>query len=418
VAKKNPIKTILKTFYVMSLLLCLATLSQCGKRPTPEALLNNLKATYSGLQDFHEVTASEVINIYEGNRKSTCRTEMYFKKPNKMYYQTTSGAVSAVAACDGKDSYLYVSSLNECVKDRAPGSISEFYRKTAGMGLINPSHVVLETFLIDGLLPEGGVSSSSIEERCEKVGKGHVCHVVNLTFPTGEKQRLWIGTEDHFIWKNEITITGKALQNRTGSETSSAGKDEEKESRIILVSTETMEVVEANRRIDDSRFTFTVPDGVKVVSAFTSDRKVGRKVNLIGKRAPVFSFKDRSGKKRSLTDFRGRVVVLDFWDSLCKPCVEDLKKMQKIQEKLGTAGPVILGINEEKDTIQKEKFIDVHKLTFPMLDDEDGTVSRNYSVEAFPRIIIINEKGDITSDLLGAQSEETLNDELRKAGLK
>jgi len=392
----------------------------CGKKMSPLEIINKMKNTYAGLNDFHEVTTSVIVNYMDDNKESTVETEIYYKKPNKIYYDTKSGKVSGVAVSDGKDSYLYISSLNECVKEKAPASFSDFYKKTAGMGLINPSNVVLETFMIDGKLPSGGIESSVLEAREEKVGTVS-CHVISITFPTGEKQKLWIGTKDFFLWKNSITVTEEAMRSKleqTGADMKS--KDESKKnSRIILASTETMKLVEANKGLPDSRFAFKPPEGVTIVARFTRKNTGGSSdVNFKGKKAPDFSLDDLDGKKVSLTGCRGNIVILDFWDSWCKQCALDLAIMEKLHKAYGASGLVVLGVNEEEDEEQKRKYIRANSLTFKVLNDVTGEVSRAYKVEAYPRIIIIDKDGTVSADLIGLQKEETVLEELKKLGLR
>ncbi|MHC9538174.1 MAG: redoxin domain-containing protein [Vulcanimicrobiota bacterium] len=392
----------------------------CGKKMSPLEIINKMKNTYAGLNDFHEITTSVITSYMDDKKESTVETEIYYKKPNKIYYDTKSGKISGVAVSDGKDSYLYISSLNECTKDKAPASFSDFYKKTAGMGFINPSNVVLETFLIDGKLPSGGIESSKLEGSEEKVGSVP-CHVISITFPTGEKQKLWIGTRDFFIWKNSITVTEKAMRSKlqqTGLDAKPRNENE-KDSRVILVSTETMKLVEANKGLPDSRFAFKPPDDVKVVAQFTKKGTEGTSdFSLKGKKAPVFSLEDMDGKKVTLADCKGKVVILDFWDSWCKPCALDLAIMEKLHKAYGDSGLVMLSVNEEKDEAQKRKYIGANKLSFKVLNDVTGEVSRAYKVEAFPRIVIIDGDGKVSADLLGLQKEETIREELKKLGLR
>jgi len=393
----------------------------CGKKMSPLEIINRTKNTYAAMSDFHEVTTSVIVDYMDDKKESTVETELYYKKPNKIYYDTRSGKVSGMAVSDGKDSYLYISALNECIKEKAAASFSDFYKKTAGMGLINPSNVVLETFLIDGKLPSGGIESSVLENKDENVGSVP-CHVISITFPTGEKQKLWIGKKDFFIWKNSITVTEKAMRNKLQSQPGMENKakdGDEKESRAMLVSTETMKIVEANRGVPDSKFAYKPPENVKIVAKFTrKETEEALTVNYKGKTAPAFSLEDMEGKKVSLADCKGKVVILDFWDSWCKQCAQDLVIMQKLHEAYNGSGLLVLGINGESDDAQKRKYISANKLTFQSLNDVTGELSKTYGVEAFPRIVIIDREGKVAADFLGLQKEETIREELKKLGLR
>ncbi len=393
----------------------------CGRRMSPLEIINKMKNTYAGINDFHEISTSVIIDYMDDKKESTVETELFYRKPNRLYYDTKSGKISGIAASDGKDSYLYISSLNECIKEKAPASISDFYKKTAGMGLINPSNVVLETFLIDGKLPSGGIESSVLEGREENVGTVP-CHVISITFPTGEKQKLWIGVKDFLIWKNSIIITEKAMLSKLQSQPGLDKKlkdGEGKESKTILVSTETMKLVEANKGLPDSRFAFKPPENVKVVAQFTKKGTEGTSsVSFKGKKAPDFSLEDLDGKTVSLAGCKGKIVILDFWDSWCKQCAQDLAIMEKLHDMYGNSSLLVFGVNEEKDEAQKKKYISANKLTFRVLNDVTGEISKTYKVEAVPRIIIIDKNGTVSADLLGVQKEETIREELKKLGLR
>ncbi|MDQ7823767.1 MAG: TlpA disulfide reductase family protein [Candidatus Eremiobacteraeota bacterium] len=387
----------------------------CEKRRTPEELLNMVKTKYSQVADFHEVSTAEVVNNLDEGKVSTTETEMWYRKPNRILFTSNSGQVSAVAACDSKLFYLFVSSLNKCHTGAAPGSISLFYEKVGGGGLIKPSHVILETYLLDGKLPAKGIKSSEIRKKREKIGTTE-CHVIDITLPTGEKQTLWIGVHDLFIWKNMITVTKASLIGEAIVPSPSPGQ-KDPESEVLLVSTETMKVVEADKGIPDEKFAWKPPDGVEIVSEDEERGKAAR-VDLTGKKAPPFTLEDASGKKVSIASLKGKVLILDFWDSWCKSCIKDMKIMQNIQNKGKAEGIVVLGINEEADRTAREKFRALHGITFTDLYDTAGSVSKNYGVDAVPRVVIVSRDGTVAGDFLGVQDEEVITKVVQKLGVK
>lgn len=409
----------MKKKFFLIFFLPLLFISSCGRMQSPEKILNQMKNTYKEVRTFHEVTSTRIVNNLKNREESEQETELYFKRPNKFNYSSRTRMISGVAVSDGKEYFLYLSSKNECIKGAAPENISSFYQKTGGKGLVNPSNVVYETFLLDGKFPQKGIGSARLSSSLENVGD-IPCYVLDITFPTGEEQKLWISTKDYLIWKNQITITEKALDtviDQNIPQLQDEKVNREKEAKILLVLTETMKVVEVNNKIPDSKFACKPPEDAEIVSSFSQVKGEKPSESLEGKVAPLFALQDIDGKKVRLADFKGKVVILDFWDSWFKLCAADLKMMQKFHENLGKRNLIILGINEEKDIARKKSFINANRLTFTNLNDTTGEVSKAYGVDKVPRIIIINQDGIIAADYTGFQDEEKIGKVLKKLGI-
>lgn len=122
----------------------------------------------------------------------------------------------------------------------------------------------------------------------------------------------------------------------------------------------------------------------------------------IGNLAPDFVLPDIMGKQIRLLAFRGKRVILNFWSTWCKPCIEEMPDMQTFYEKNSTTGIEILAvsINRERDDTVKD-FVQKLNLTFPVLLDYDKIVSRGYKVFALPTSFLINEKGIIAKKWYG-----------------
>lgn len=107
---------------------------------------------------------------------------------------------------------------------------------------------------------------------------------------------------------------------------------------------------------------------------------------------------------------------MDFWATWCEPCKEELPLIEKFHEEYKDKGLVVLGINEEdKKTV--EEFVKKNGLTFPILLDEGGKVSKAYKVRAIPRVILINKEGKIEKDMLGysSQNENILREAIKRS---
>jgi len=107
----------------------------------------------------------------------------------------------------------------------------------------------------------------------------------------------------------------------------------------------------------------------------------------------------------NLSDFRGKVVVLNFWATWCPPCKKEMPSLQKFYEKAKDKGIVVLAITVGQDDDDVFPFINTLKPTptFPILYDKDSKVARQWSIHAMPTTIIINKKGYMTHFALGAR---------------
>jgi peroxiredoxin len=122
----------------------------------------------------------------------------------------------------------------------------------------------------------------------------------------------------------------------------------------------------------------------------------------IGNLAPDFVLPDMIGKQVKLSTFRGKNVILNFWSTWCKPCIEEMPDMQTFYNKNNMEGIEILAvsINRERDSTVSD-FVEKLNLTFPILLDYDKLVAREYKVFVLPTSFLINEKGIIAKKWYG-----------------
>lgn len=123
----------------------------------------------------------------------------------------------------------------------------------------------------------------------------------------------------------------------------------------------------------------------------------------IGSTAPDFAFTDLEGKSRRLSDYRGEVVLLDFWGAWCAPCVPEAPKLVAAYEKCPDRGFEIVGI----DTIDtREKvlgFISTHKMRWTQtMEAEKGPIQTLYRVSGFPSYFLIGPDGAIKVGVTGS----------------
>jgi peroxiredoxin len=117
------------------------------------------------------------------------------------------------------------------------------------------------------------------------------------------------------------------------------------------------------------------------------------KSDLIGKKAPEFSFPSYDGREISLNQNKGKIVVLDFWESWCGYCIAAFPEMIKLQEKYKDMGVEVIGISTE-NIAEIKKLIKYNKLNYTNVFG-DRTIITNYEISSRPTYILINKKSKI-----------------------
>lgn len=126
----------------------------------------------------------------------------------------------------------------------------------------------------------------------------------------------------------------------------------------------------------------------------------------VGKLAPDFTLADLEGKEVSLSDFRGKYVLINFWYTGCKYCdieMPDLDRLYKENEDL-----VVLAVNvmEEKEIV--EKYIKQGGYSFPVVLDEKGYVAMTYLVSGFPTSYFVDKEGILLGGVPGMMTYEQM----------
>lgn len=120
-----------------------------------------------------------------------------------------------------------------------------------------------------------------------------------------------------------------------------------------------------------------------------------------GKPLPPFTLNDLEGRKHQITDYRGKVVLVNFWGTWCPPCVREFPSMQRLKTKLADKPFTILALNVGDDTEDIRKFIKKVAIDFTILIDTDSQTSRAWRVYAYPANFILDTTGRIVYAFFG-----------------
>ncbi len=119
----------------------------------------------------------------------------------------------------------------------------------------------------------------------------------------------------------------------------------------------------------------------------------------LNRQAPDFTLSDVNGKKVSLSDFRGKIVYLDFWATWCGPCVGEIAASKRLNKKFeGNPNIAFVNISFDHEPDRWKKMVEAKKMLGTQLISEKGQesdVMKNYEVVSIPRFIIIDKNGII-----------------------
>ena len=122
--------------------------------------------------------------------------------------------------------------------------------------------------------------------------------------------------------------------------------------------------------------------------------------------APDFTLKGEDGTTYRLSDYRGQVVVLNFWATWCPPCRYEMPSLERAWQKVKGKGVMILAVDmgESEETIWE--FTGVYSVSFPIPLDRDGEITKKYPVIGLPTTFVVNPKGMVTHRTVGTREWE------------
>ena len=125
--------------------------------------------------------------------------------------------------------------------------------------------------------------------------------------------------------------------------------------------------------------------------------KVSSDAPLTGHKAPDFALKSLKGSQVSLADFKGKVVLLDFFSTWCPPCRAAVPVLQDLEAKYKDKGLEVISIDEQESQSLVRDYAKEMRYTALMLLDEDGSAGDKYKVNGLPTFVIIDQKGKVAA---------------------
>jgi peroxiredoxin len=132
--------------------------------------------------------------------------------------------------------------------------------------------------------------------------------------------------------------------------------------------------------------------------------------------APNFRLAGLDGKQHSLSEYRGHVVLVNFWATWCIPCRAEIPELEVAYREHQAQGVVFLGVDWKESAGQVAPFVEERQVTYPVLLDSDGKVYSAYQVVALPETFVIDRQGRVAVHRIGLATRDKFEEELKAAG--
>jgi thiol-disulfide isomerase/thioredoxin len=135
----------------------------------------------------------------------------------------------------------------------------------------------------------------------------------------------------------------------------------------------------------------------------------------IGSHLPDFSAKDLQGREISSAEFRGEVVLVDFWATWCEPCKREMPGYQKLLDRYGSSGFVVIGLKanmmeDAEDPLEFAKKMGVH---YPLVSATDELTQRFVNLEGLPTTLLYDRHGVLRKKVVGFEYTSVIEDDLK-----
>jgi peroxiredoxin/outer membrane lipoprotein-sorting protein len=380
--------------YVFVLLLAVPSCALAAPPSAPE-ILNQVAQTYKGLQSYQFVATQSTAIMARGVQQSAeTHLALAAVKPDKYRLTFKDDSKEIILVADGETTWTYMPKLKQYTKQQAAmsGDDDENDGEQADTLTIALRALVL---FYENVARYGPSAMLAKDERVKVGGDRIDCYVVRFQSAKSQHQ-LWVDKE-RFVVVRHLEV---ARQTMNG----------------VLVEVQintTWKEAEIKMPPANDLFSFDPPSNAAEVQALNLP---GERVLLTGKNAMDFELKDIQGAQVRLSDYRGKIVLLDFWATWCPPCRKELPSIEKLHREFAGKDVVVLGINDE-DSGTVKGFLKKNEYTLPTLMDSKKNVHRMYGARAIPTVIVIDRNGVIRVHYIGGRSEAELMAALKTAGL-
>lgn len=367
-----------------------------GGQAQANKLLSDLKTKREALPSLHQ--EFEVTRTFKSARATQgSHSEIVLDmSQNKWRERAVSGSGDRIRIFDGQDLFLLEAEGDEYVRTKHKGKEDDPAPGPYGS-------IELEW-----------AKAKEVERRpCGFSEIVHTCIVIDA--PVKKQTRMEMGGQ---ITRISDGIARMAIDGDTGMVVQSRIQEviENPRSSYVMQLNYSMKRMSYGKAPDPGLF--NLPEsGVHEVKQLSLWNVSRMKKQLLGKPAPELEVTDIQGNPVSLSNLKGKTVLLDFWTTWCPPCRADAPSLDKLYSKYGGKDLIIIGIsvNEEREIV--EKFLKDHPHGFPVVLTSENEMPRPYQIGAFPTYMVIASDGTLTSAAEGDQGFGELRKFLKKAGM-
>ena len=320
--------------------------------------------------------------------------------PDKKRIETKSAPAGTMIVSDGEYTWTYISTLNQYTK-KAAIDWQQSPLASLGIGSASDMERMFKNVKTVG------------EETLDVDGSKIDCWVVEfgldkIPFPPMEGtdlsnfvEKCWIAKDQKICFKVTLsgTLSGGAVPGNVG-----------------LKETATIHLVKLNEDLPESLFHFTPPEGALELEKMSLS--FDTKPPLAGKPAPELRVQSLDGKTYDLSALKGKVVLLDFWTTWCKPCRAEMSDLDRLRKEYSAADFVLLGLDAGEEREVVEQYLKSADVAHPIAIPADASVFADYQVKAFPTHVLIGRDGVVVDYQIGNGGPDALRSLLAKAGLK
>ncbi len=229
------------------------------------------------------------------------------------------------------------------------------------------------------------------EDTVVVAGRATVCEMWTIAPDTATAVRVWVDPVRHIVLKNEAAVRGP-----TG----------------LMTVSSTLTRLEIDHGLTPAAFVFTAPAGYRRVAG---PNKLFVKDSLEGETPPDFALAVLNGGDVSTREWRGKVVLLDYWGTHCPPCVKEFGHLQDLRAEYGD-DVVIIAVTDD-DQKKVERFVQRHGVTLPVWLDSKAELRDAYRVSSIPALYILDAEGKVREHFVGLQKPQTLREALQRLGV-
>jgi thiol-disulfide isomerase/thioredoxin len=143
------------------------------------------------------------------------------------------------------------------------------------------------------------------------------------------------------------------------------------------------------------------PVAALLLAAWVDLASASTLVKWAGGKTPALKLADADGRERSLAEWRGKTVVVNFWATWCEPCREEMPSLERLKARLSGKAFDVLAVNVGESPERVARFTREVPVTFPIVYDKDSAMAKTWKVRGYPTSYVLGPDGRIRYYFVG-----------------